>query len=286
MAGGGTGWPMLGRRGLALAVLCTAWLVPGAGQAAPAGGASLQLEQLTWTELRDRMAAGATTMLVPIGGTEQNGPHIALGKHNVRAKVLAGQIALALGNTLVAPVLAYVPEGTIEPPQAHMRFPGTISMPEPASEALLEAAARSFRRHGFREVVLLGEHGGYQKSLERVADKLNREWRNGAAAPACRVHALTEYYRASQEGHAQLLAARGFSAAEIGSHAGLADTALTMAIDPSLVRPDQFAQAAKAGAREGVHGDPRAATAELGQLGVDRIVQQVVAAIRQRTLPR
>ncbi len=273
---------------LGATLLLSGFLAASGGVSAQvqAPGANLELEQLTWTELRDRIAAGSETVLVPIGGTEQNGPHIALGKHNLRAQVLAGQIAQALGHALVAPVLAYVPEGAIEPPAGHMRFAGTVSVPEAAFEALLESVARSFKRHGFREVVFLGDHGGYQKNLQHVADKLNREWHAGAASSPCRVHALVDYYRAAQDGHAKLLQARGFSAAEIGSHAGLADTALTLATAPSLVRRDQLARAAKAGEREGVRGDPRAASAELGQIGVDRIVQVSVAAIRERIQAR
>ena len=83
-----------------------------------------QLEELTWTEVRAALQSGTTTIIMPAGGTEQSGPHMALGKHNVRARVLAGRIAAALGDTLVAPVLAYVPEGAISPPAGHMRFPG------------------------------------------------------------------------------------------------------------------------------------------------------------------
>ena len=101
------------------------------------------LEDLTWTELRDRINGGATTALVPIGGTEQSGPYMALGKHNVRARALAARIATKLGNAVVAPVIAYVPEGAIDPPAAHMRFAGTLSIPTPVFEALLEATARS-----------------------------------------------------------------------------------------------------------------------------------------------
>src|SRR5438874_5763517 len=111
---------------------------------AAAGGsepASLYVEDLTWTELRDLIAAGATTIIIPIGGTEQNGPHMAIGKHNVRVKLLAGKISTALGNALVAPVVAYVPEGTIEPPTGHMRFPGTITVPEDVFEKVIESAA-------------------------------------------------------------------------------------------------------------------------------------------------
>ena len=249
--------------------------------AANVPGTSLHLEELTWTELRDRQAAGTTTVLVPIGGTEQSGPHIALGKHNTRVRLLAGLIAQQLGQTVVAPVLAYVPEGSINPPTAHMRFTGTLSIPEAVFEALLEATARSLRQHGFRDVALLGDHGGYQKSLEKVANKLNREW-SGTAGPRCRVHALQDYYHAAQTGHAELLVARGFGAAEIGSHAGLADTALMLATDPALVRKDQLVRAAKAGASEGVAGDPRRASAELGQIGVAQIVEASVAALKAR----
>src|SRR6476659_1051592 len=76
-------------------------------QAAPR---SVFLEELTSVELRDALAAHTvTTIIVPVGGTEQNGAHMTLGKHNVRAKVLAGRIAAALGDALVAPVVAYVP---------------------------------------------------------------------------------------------------------------------------------------------------------------------------------
>ena len=164
------------------------------------------LDDLTWTELRARIAGGATTALLPVGGTEQSGPHMALGKHNVRVRLLAVRIAERLGNAVVAPVLAYVPEGAIEPPTQHMRYPGTISVPVPVFEATLEAGARSLCRAGFHDVFLLGDHGGYAASLERVAARLSR---GSAAGARCRVQALGEYYRAAQEPYNQALAARG-----------------------------------------------------------------------------
>jgi creatinine amidohydrolase/Fe(II)-dependent formamide hydrolase-like protein len=247
----------------------------GAAQAA-----SDQFDDLTTSELRERIAAGATTVLVPIGGTEQSGPYIALGKHNMRARLLAGQIAQRLGNTLVAQVITYVPEGSIHPPVAHMRFAGTISIPDGAFEAMLEGTVRSLKQHGVREVFLLADHGGYTKNLEHVASRLNREW---AKDPGCHVHAVPEYYQAASTGFGALLKKRGFSDAEIGVHAGLADTALTLALDKSMVRTESMKQAAKPTAQEGVNGDPRRATAELGQLGVQLIVDASVAAIRQLT---
>ena len=269
------------------AVLLGGWLalmyIAGAPAHAAGPASSAYLEDLTWTELRDRIAAGATTVLVPIGGTEQSGPQMALGKHNQRVKVIAGRIAQKLGNAVVAPTIAYVPEGAVEPPAGHMRFAGTISISEAAFEALLEGAARSFRQHGFREIVLLGDHGGYQKSLERVAAKLNREW---AARPGAKVIALVDYYRVSQIDFVEALKAKGFSVDEIGTHAGLADTALMLAIDPAMVRADALATAAKAGPREGVHGDPRRATAELGQIGIALQVERSVQVIRDAARAR
>jgi creatinine amidohydrolase/Fe(II)-dependent formamide hydrolase-like protein len=92
----------------------------------------------------------------------------------VRALYLAQHIALRLGHTIVAPVVAYVPEGEIKPPAGHMRFSGTISIPEATFESLLEATARSLRQHGFRDVIFIGDHGGYQKNLSKVAQKLNQ----------------------------------------------------------------------------------------------------------------
>jgi creatinine amidohydrolase/Fe(II)-dependent formamide hydrolase-like protein len=258
-----------------LCLFCLAAL--GVPAMAAAGAPSVFLEDLTSVELRAAVASGSTTVLVPIGGTEQNGPHMALGKHNLRVKVLAGQIAQRLGNAIVAPVIAYVPEGAIFPPVAHMRFSGTISISDATFEALLESTARSFKQHGFHDVVFLGDHGGYQKSEVRAAEKINKEW---AADGRSRALALTAYYEASQVPYIQALRERGFSDAEIGTHAGLADTSLMLAIDKSLVRMDLLAQGAKATPAEGVYGDPRKSSSELGQLGIRSIVEHSVRAIQ------
>jgi creatinine amidohydrolase/Fe(II)-dependent formamide hydrolase-like protein len=244
--------------------------------------ATVSVEELTWTELRSEIRAGTTTLVVPIGGTEQNGPHMVLGKHNVRVKALSDRIAQSLGNALVAPVVAYVPEGGLSPPTAHMRFPGTITVPEAVFEKLLESAARSFRLHGFRDIVLLGDHGGYQKSLKAVADRLNREW----AATPVRVHAIDEYYRVTETAYPAALRSRGYRDAEIGTHAGLADTSLALAVDPRLVRADRLQPDENPDRAAGVYGDPRRSSAELGQLGVDAIVAASVKAIKSAVARR
>ena len=241
--------------------------------------ATVFLEELTWPELRALVQAGKTTIILPSGGTEQNGPHMALGKHNVRVRALSERIARVLGNALVGPVITYVPEGGLSLPTGHMRFPGTITVPDDVFRRSLESAARSVRLHGFRNVVFLGDHGSTQAGEKAVAAKLNREW---ATTPA-RAHAVEEYYRAATSGFRELLRARGYRADELGDHAALPDTALTLAIAPELVRTDPPRDAQIPGAGTGADGDPRRASAELGRLGVDLIVARTVAAIREST---
>lgn len=257
-----------------LALLLCHGLAPAAAESA---SNSVYLEDLTSTELRARVAQGTRTVLVPIGGTEQNGPHIALGKHNVRVKYLAGQIAQKLGNTIVAPVLAYVPEGSIFPPAAHMRFTGTISISDAAFVSILESTAKSFKQHGFHDIIFLGDHGSYQKTELAAAEKINREWKS---EPAFRAVALTAYYEASQGPYIQWLRGKGYSDAEIGTHAGLSDTSLTLAIDKSLVRSNLLSEGAKTSPADGVYGDPRKASAEVGQSGLQIIIEKSVLAIQ------
>ncbi|MDB5871780.1 MAG: Creatininase [Ramlibacter sp.] len=245
--------------------------------AAPVGAASLQLDDLTWTEVRDGLRAGTTTVILPVGGTEQSGPHMALGKHNVRAAVLATRIAAKLGNALVAPVMSYVPEGRVSPPAGHMRFPGTLSVPEDAFAAVLAGAARSLKQAGFVDIVLVGDHGGYQGQLKDVALRLNREW----AGTRARAHYVGAYYQAASTEFNQALRARGVTDQQIGTHAGLADTSLMMAIDASRVRSEQLRSGNHAEASTGIAGDPAQSSAALGQIGVDLIIDKTVAAIRQ-----
>nr|WP_315187374.1 creatininase family protein [uncultured Albidiferax sp.] len=241
------------------------------------------LEDLTWTELRDQVRLGKTTILVPIGGTEQSGPYVALGKHNARVKALSQRIAEGLGNALVAPVIAYVPEGGTAPTSSHMRFPGTITVPDEVFQKTLASAANSFKVHGFQNVVFLGDHGGYLKSVQQVVAQLNKSW----ASTGAKALLPEAYYRTSSDGYAQILRQHGIREDEIGTHAGLADTALLLAVAPQMVRQDALRSGPKLGQADGVYGgDPHRATAELGQLGIDAIVSQTVQALKAATSAR
>lgn len=240
------------------------------------------LEDMTWVELRDQIGAGKTTAIVPIGGTEQNGPFMALGKHNVRVEILARRIAAGLGNAIVAPVVSYVPEGGYAPPTSHMRFPGTLTIPDDVFEKMLVSIGQSLKVHGFRDVVFLGDHGGYKKSVQRAAAQLNKAWAGGEA----RAIVPDAYYQMSSEGFNAMLRASGHADNEIGTHAALADTALQLAVAPETVRLQQLHadRGAAPGAALGVYGgDPRRATAAMGEPGIEAIVSHTIVAIRKET---
>lgn len=200
--------------------------------ACSAHAAVVHMEDMTWMEIRSRMQAGATTAIIPVGGTEQNGPQLVTGKHNMIVRYTAGEIAKRLGDVLVAPVVAYVPEGRIDPPEGHMQFPGTISISDAAFQALLEDVARSLKQHGFKLICFIGDHGGTQEGQKRVAEKLNAEWR----ADGIRVLHVSDYY--AKNGQEKWLSTAGVKVKKPDAHAGFSDTSELMAIDGQAVRED------------------------------------------------
>lgn len=218
------------------------------------------IDELTWEETRDAMKAGKTTVIIPTGGTEKNGYHMVLGKHNYIVTYAANQMARKLKNTLVAPTIQYVPEG--DPDRAG---PGVISLPSPAYDKLLDAAARSLKAHGFTEILIIGDSGGNQAGIVNVAKALNEEWKDAGT----RVYPLTDYYEQSRVYYrAWLEAAYGYDEATVGSHAGISDTAQMLFVRPAGVRKDQVKP--WGGPQDsGVSGDPAKATADIGKMGIE-----------------
>ena len=84
------------------------------------------IEEMTWMDVRDALAAGKTTVIIPTGGMEPNGPWLVTGKHNYVLRANCDAIARELGDALCAPVVKMVPEGSIDPPSGHMTSPGTM----------------------------------------------------------------------------------------------------------------------------------------------------------------
>ena len=232
------------------------------------------LEELTWTEVRAAINSGTTTIIIPTAGTEQNGPHMVLGKHKYRINAGSERIARALGNALVAPVMTYVPEGEVDPPSGHMRYAGTISIPNEVFMSVLEYAARSFRTHGFTDILLIGDSGGNQQGMMDVAEMLSEEW----ATDETRVHHISEWYITTS--FKDWLRDQGETKEAAGTHAGLLDTSTLLAVAPQHVRQDNMSPG-QGGDVDGVGGDPTRSSAEVGRVGMDLYFQAAMTQINQ-----
>ncbi len=147
------------------------------------------LEEMTWMDVRDAIAAGTTTVIVPTGGIEPNGPWLVLGKHNYVLHANCEAIARKMGNALCAPIVKYVPEGDIATKSGHMASPGTITMREETFRAVLTDAAESLQAHGFKNIIFIGDSGGNQAGQKAVAEALTAKW----AGKALALH-IPEYY--------------------------------------------------------------------------------------------
>ena len=226
------------------------------------------LDEFTWTEVRDKLESGTDTIIVATAGTEQNGPHMVLGKHKFIIRATSEKIARELGNTLVSPVITHVPEGGLDPPTGHMRYKGAITLPNPYFKKVVEYTARSHKASGFTKIVFIGDSGGNQRGMKEVAEVLNEEWRGGPT----RVFFVADYY--SNNGFREWLESQGETAESVGRHA---DTSQLLAVAPEHIRLDER----KPGGGfegSGVTGDPSKASAEYGKKG---IALKVEAALRQ-----
>lgn len=250
----------------AFVVLC----VPPASALAQAPS-SLFIEELAAQEVGAAIAAGYNTVLVFSGSIEASGPHLALGKHNYRARAYAERIARELGHTLVGPIVPFAPTSTAE-----RRFPGTIHVRPEVYTELNADLARSLAAGGFKHIVLLGDHGQNQAPLKKLAPLLNAELSKSGA----QVYFSGDGYAKSTQDIDEYAKSRKL----VGlGHGGLWDTAELWAVAPHAVRPDRMAPGKLEGTRmdeNGVAGDPRPASPELGRVFGDIRVRNAVAEIR------
>jgi len=195
--------------------------------------ATVFLEEMTWMEIRDAMGDGKTTAIIATGGVEQNGPYLVTGKHNVILRATTEAIARELGNALVAPVVPFVPEGEIDPPAGHMRYPGTISVRGSTFEALLTDIAMSLKAHGFREIILIGDSGGNQDGMAAVAEQLAGAW----AGSGVGIHFIPEYY--DNPRWIAWLEERGVVEEIEGLHDDVRHASIMALVDPTLIRADE-----------------------------------------------
>ena len=252
-----------------------------------AGVDSVFMEELTWMEVRDAIKSGKTTVLVATGGVEQNGPYVATGKHNYVLQATTEAIARKLGTMLVAPVIKFVPEGNIEPPTDHMKYPGTISLREETFRLLLTDICSSLRQHGFHDLILIGDSGGNQDGMKQVAELLNKKW---ADTPTV-VHYIPEYYEQDRWSF-DFLKTIGVhqkpdvkSAERAGIHSDYHYEAIVATVDPQLIRTKQRIAAGKY-IINGVDMNPASKTVANGKKLVDYRAKITVEAIRRAIVKR
>ena len=197
------------------------------------------IEQMTWMEVRDAMAAGKTTAIIATGGVEQNGPYMEAGAHQLILGAITDRIARKLGNALIAPIMAYAPEGDIDPPSSHMRYPSTLSVSEATFQAILTDAANSLRVHGFENIILIGDSGDNQRGMAAVAEKLSIDWKGltNQFDKSPKIHYISEYY--DNRRWNRWLADQGYEEVDEDIHDDLRHESILMAVDPDTIRLKQ-----------------------------------------------
>jgi creatinine amidohydrolase/Fe(II)-dependent formamide hydrolase-like protein len=243
----------------------------------------VEFEMMTWPEVKQALADGKTTALFYTGGTEQRGPQNVNGGHTLMAKATVKAIALRLGNAIAMPVLPYTPNN------ASAQLPGTIGLTNEILAVVLERITEQAIATGFKNVVLMGDHGGGQPAVYRdVAAKLDAKY----APQGVRVFFCDEVYAKAQGDFDKWLEANGYP---VSSHAGIPDTSEMLYLGGDVwVRRDLIKTALgdpvlpRGQARDpntprvnnGISGDARRSTEELGKKAFDMKVDYAVKQIR------
>jgi creatinine amidohydrolase len=244
----------------------------------------VEFELMTWPEVKQALQQGRTTALIFNGGTEQRGPQGVNGAHSLIVHELGIEIAQKLGNAILAPVIPYSVN------RANGQLPGTIGITAQVFADLNEQVAEQMIINGFKNIVLMGDHGGGQQQLAEVAKKLDAKH----SPQGVHVVYCSDVYSKVGADFDKWLADNGYPA---GSHASVKDTSelLYLGGDKGWVRKDLIPTAVgdpvrKAGeprdpnakrVNNGIEGDARRSTPEIGKRVSDMKVEYAVRQIKQ-----
>jgi creatinine amidohydrolase len=236
------------------------------------------MEDMTWMDVRDAIASGKTTAIVPVGGLDPNGPWIAISKHNLIVSTLCDSIARSLGNALCAPVVKFVPLGGIA--TEYSDSPGAIYVSESTYEAELADIVSDLKVHGFKSIVLIGDHSPDAEGMKAVADRFTAEWHG---APAV-VH-IPEFFK-SWDGAVEILYKKGLGKPGVtdGLHDDPTVSLLMMLSDPESVRWKERVRLGKA-TIDGVSIADQKKSLALGKELADYRTRFTVDAIRKALGP-
>ncbi len=249
------------------------------GENTAASPGEVEFEMMTWPEVKAAIEAGKTTALVYTGGTEQRGPQNVNGGHNLMARATVRAIAQKLGNAIALPILPYTPN------QASAALPGTIGLTNELLAAVLERISEQAIVTGFKNVILMGDHGGGQPNVYRdTAKKLDDTY----AAQGIHIYYCDEVYSKRMADFDAYLKSQNLPT---GGHASIIDTSemLYLGGDQGWVRKELIPTAvalpapAPGGPRvsNGISGDARPSTAELGKRTFEMKIEDAVRQIQQ-----
>jgi creatinine amidohydrolase len=251
---------------------------------------SLELADLTWTEVEAAIAGGYDTVVVVGGSLEGHGPHLPLGTDTIWGREFGLRIAQRIGGALLAPVIPYGPD------EGLMAFPGTVHVDVETTGRLLQAICESLLSHGFRRIVVCTSHEGFMAPLATLVDRM--VWHRRRLVV---ISDLTGWFDMVRDTGG----ADGVTVEQLGAHAGEFETSLMLHIAPGAVlsplpagtpldprdHPDLFRGDVSAVAPDGAVGVPSAADGSRGARYLDAVVRFIVSAVERAeaassTLPR
>jgi creatinine amidohydrolase/Fe(II)-dependent formamide hydrolase-like protein len=248
----------------------------------------VEIEQMTYPEIYSAIHnRGKTTVLIYNGGTEQRGPHAVLGGHTLMARAIAPMIARKLGNALVAPVLPFSvnPAGGVD-----SKWPGSVALAPDLFQKVNEAAAESMIKNGFKDIVLMGDHGGGQAELKKLAESMDAKY----GAQGTHFYFCGDVYEKSRQEFADWLTSKRLP---LSNHGGIPDTSAMLYLQPvpeqwvrkiykttlgdPVLPPGQKPDPKVPLVNNGVTGDPRPSTPEIGKIYVEMKVNNSVEQINK-----
>src|SRR5437016_9050178 len=183
------------KKALALIAALAASSTPGFAQQ-PNVANIVEIELLTHTEVSDKIHNGFTSVLIVTGGTEERGPQDVIGGHTIMARHHAIDMAKKLGKTLVAPVLPIAVNATgLNASREEADQPGAIQMPAEVFKQVQLAMIDSLARSGFKDIFVMGDHGGGQQQMKEAAEEMDKKW----SAKDVHVYYVSDFYNKTHE---------------------------------------------------------------------------------------
>ena len=204
----------------------------------------VELDQLTQSEVADKVKNGWTSVFLVAGGTEIRGPHAVIGVHNVLATHRAVESARRLGHTIVAPIIPFAVNATggfnanqwkafAEGDGTIAQNPGAIQVDSPTFKGIIQGGVESLMFIGFKNIFVMGDHGGGQPEMKQVAEEMTTKF----AAKGIHVYYVGDFY---QKTHDDIDMYMYEHKLPIAGHGGMMETSEMMYWEPTpfaFIRP-------------------------------------------------